>query len=117
MTLDDLCRAGFVILAEEPDSEIVLGLVGRFWVPHGELRRLDPGAFACFGEPGYAKAVWNFRVEQDEAGSVVSTETRVATTDGPSHRSFARYWRLVGPFSALIRRRALRLIRAQAEHG
>jgi len=116
LQLEDMVNAGFVILGEEPGSEIVLGVTGRFWRVGGELRRVGPDEFSSFSEPGYAKAVWNFRVEALEGGlSQVSTETRVATTDPAAHRAFRRYWLVVGPFSGLIRRRALGLIKKRAE--
>jgi hypothetical protein len=41
-------------------------------------------------------------------GSVLSTETRVAAADRGARLAFRAYWLLVGPFSALIRRRWLR---------
>jgi hypothetical protein len=44
------------------------------------------------------------------AGSLLVTETRVAGVDARGRRSFRRYWRLVGPFSVLIRRRWLAAI-------
>lgn len=118
LTLSELARAGFVILGEEPGTEIVLGVTGRFWRARGGLRRVGPDEFATFTEPGYAKAASNFRVEPTGDGrSIVSTETRVTTTDPASRRAFSFYWRLVGPFSGLIRRRALGLIRRSAESG
>ena len=43
------------------------------------------------------------------------TETRVATSDERSERVFARYWRVIYPGSALIRRNWLRAIKARAE--
>lgn len=118
LTLDALRRRGFVLLDERPGEEIVLGLMGRFWTPGGGIVRLEPQAFAAFEEPGYAKAVWNFRVvHAGGGGSMVSTETRVRCTDARARRSFRRYWLVVGPFSALIRRRALALIRTEAERA
>lgn len=114
--LDQMVKAGFVILGEQSGTEIVLGVTGRFWRLRGGLRRLGPDEFATFSEPGYARAAWNFRVEPVAGGrSTVSTETRVATTDPASGRAFRRYWVLVAPLSALIRRRALALIRERAE--
>ncbi len=116
LTLLDLTKLGFVVLDEDDGNEIVLGLIGRFWLVRGGLRRLDPGEFACFSEPGYAKAVWNFRVEASGPDrSTVSTETRVLATDPGSRQRFLRYWRLIRPFSATIRRRVLGLIRKAAE--
>lgn len=116
-TLDGFVAAGFTLLEEVPDSEIVLGLTGRFWRPTGRLIRLAPDEFAAFDEPGWAKAVWNFHVESKGPGSRVSTETRVQATDDAARRAFLLYWRVVGPFSGLIRRRALALVAAEAERG
>ena len=116
LTLRDIAGVGFVILGEEPGTEIVLGVTGRFWRAKGDLRRIGPEDFPSFAEPGYAKAAWNFRVIPiDTVRSTVSTETRVVTTDLNSKRAFRRYWLLVGPFSSLIRRRALALVKKSAE--
>ena len=115
-TLRDMTRWGFVVLDEVPGTEIVLGLVGRFWLFKGDLRQVEPGDFVEFSEPGYVKATMNFLVESSGPGrSTVTTETRVIATDPDSLRSFRRYWTLVGPFSGLIRRRMLSVIRRHAE--
>jgi hypothetical protein len=115
--LEDFVRHGFVRLAETPDAELVLGVVGQFWRPSGGLRPVAPGAFAGFDEPGYAKAAWNFHIAAAGSGSLLSTETRVVTTDPTAERMFRLYWLGVGPFSKLIRRRMLHQIRMAAEHG
>ena len=52
-----------------------------------------------------AVAIW---AEDAEAGSILRTETRVRARGGRARRAFCLYWLLVGPFSALIRRRWLR---------
>jgi hypothetical protein len=44
----------------------------------------------------------------DGAGSVLSTETRVHAPTPRARRAIHLYWLVVGPFSALIRRRWLR---------
>ena len=65
-----------------------------------------------------AKAAWNFRVEPiSDERSVVITETRVRCTDDGGRRRFVLYWAVIGPFSAVIRRRALGLIDQDAEGG
>jgi hypothetical protein len=116
MTLDDLMAAGFVWLGEEPGREFVLGLVGTFWKPTGAISRVDPSEFASFDQPGQAKAVWNFRTIPDgEDRSFVTTETRVRVPDEPSRRTFLLYWAAIGPFSGVIRKQALSLIKADAE--
>jgi hypothetical protein len=118
LAVEQLAAAGFAILGEEPGREIVLGTIGRFWRPSGGMRRFDPAEFAAFAEPGWAKGAWSFRVEPAPGGgATVSTETRVLCTDPRSRRTFARYWRIVRPFSGLIRLEMLRAIRREAERG
>jgi hypothetical protein len=118
MTPDDLMAAGFVWLGEEAGREFVLGLVGSFWKPTGAIIRIDPSEFAAFAEPGKAKAAWNFRVIPDgEDRSFVVTETRVRVPDEPSRRKFVLYWAVIGPFSGVIRKQGLALIKSDAERG
>jgi hypothetical protein len=114
-TMEGLLRSGFVLLAERPPREIVLGLTGRFWTPAGGISRVEADEFRAFDRPGLALAAWNFTVLPTDEGSLVATETRVRCTDAAAHRSFARYWRVIRPFSGLIRREALRAIRRAAE--
>jgi hypothetical protein len=118
LTLDALASAGFVILGEDPGREVVLGTIGRFWRPSGDMRPFAAAEFASFDEPGWAKAAWSFRVDRAPDGrSTVSTETRVLCTDARSRRTFRRYWRIVRPFSGLIRIEMLRAIRREAERS
>jgi hypothetical protein len=112
--LDGLRKSGFVALRETP-AELVLGGVGQFWRPSGGLRRIEAAEFAGFAEPGFAKAVFNFQIERIGERTVLGTETRIATTDERARRSFARYWTLIHPGSALIRIAWLRAIRRRAE--
>jgi hypothetical protein len=50
-------------------------------------------------------------------GSRLATETRVHAADPAARRRFHLYWLVVGPFSALIRRRWLAAARRAAEAG
>ena len=115
LTFDDLIALGFVILADDPPWEIVLGAVGRFWRPTSGIVRISPAEFGDFAEPGHARAAWNFRIDRRRGGCVLSTETRVDCVDGAARWRFRGYWVVVGPFSGLIRREMLRLIRQDAE--
>jgi hypothetical protein len=92
-------RMGFEVLAHD-EREIVVGVAGTPWRPGGGL--------ISFAEarPGTVRIAVNFLVDGDQ----LSTETRVQAVDAAARRAFGRYWRLVGPFSALIRRRWLRRI-------
>lgn len=116
VTIDDVSSVGFALLAEKAGRSVVLGTVGRFWSLRAPRRPLPPDSFASFEEPGWAKAALSFEVEPEgEDRARVLTETRVRCTDERSRRAFRRYWLLVGPFSALIRRLWLREIRRLAE--
>jgi hypothetical protein len=112
--LDGFRRSGFVTLRETGD-ELVMGSVGRFWQPTGGLREIEPTDLRDFAEPGWAKAAFNFQVERVGGRTVLTTETRVATTDERARRSFGCYWRVIHPGSALIRMAWLRAIRRRAE--
>jgi hypothetical protein len=111
---DQMTRSGFVVLADRPD-ELVLGIVGRFWAADSGIREIGATEFASFDEPGFAKAVVNFHVRAVPGGTALTTETRIAATDGAARRSFGRYWRVIMPGSAAIRRAWLRAIRKRAE--
>ena len=105
LTLDDMERAGFVLLGERPGHEIVFGTVVQPWksVTDDEpVPRVAADRFASFDTPGYVKVAFNVRVQPYGSGrTLITTETRIAATDPTSLRRFARYWLLVGPFSAL----------------
>jgi hypothetical protein len=109
--IDDLLRPPFnwLLLAEESNVELVLGQVARPWQPTANALAVPPGDFAAFDRPGFAKIALSLRVQPHGAGGTIFTaETRVAVTDPQSLRRFRRYWTLIGPFSEIIRRIALR---------
>ena len=114
LRLDDFVRAGFMVLAEQPGEEAVYGVASRVVGRRRGLGQLDPRSFASLDQPGCMKAALNFRLQSLNASStLVTTETRVFATDEPARRAFARYWMIVGPFSALIRRRMLAVLRTE----
>jgi hypothetical protein len=111
----DLQSLGFVPLGERPGEEILLGVAGRFWRPSGGLLRVTAEELRGFDRPGFAVGTWNFTVDEQGGAVRLATETRVRCTDPASRRSFLRYWRIIGPFSGLIRRALLKSIRRSAE--
>ncbi len=115
LTLESFLEAGFTILEERPPREFVIGAIGRFWRPDSGFVRIAPEEFGSFDDPGYAKAALTFVVEERGRGSLLSTETRVACTDASARRKFSLYWRVVGPFSGLIRRLVLEQVKRAAE--
>jgi hypothetical protein len=117
ITLETFLQAGFTILEERPPRELVMGVVGRFWRPDSGLVRIAPEEFRRFDEPGYAKVALTFIVAEHGRGSLLATETRVACTDASALRKFSLYWRVIGPFSGLIRRLMLKEVKRSAEKG
>ena len=112
--LDVATQSGFVRLAEDSPRELVIGTVVKR--PGDARMRLNDEVFRSPLPPGFAIAAMNFRVVPNASGgSTVSTETRVFATSPDAERAFARYWRVIYPGSALIRRMWLRAIRVRAE--
>jgi hypothetical protein len=91
---------GFEELVSDPDA-VVLGASGRPWSP-----RARPGPFAA-ASPGKIRIVLEISATQAGGGALLATETRVAAMDASARRAFRRYWLVIGPFSALVRRRWL----------
>jgi hypothetical protein len=114
--LEVATRTAFLLLAEEPGREIVLGtvvVVPRGWRPRSHA---TPEDFKAVAAPGFALATMNFLVQEvGPDACMVTTETRVYATDSGARRKFAGYWRVIYPGSAFIRRMWLRAIRLRAE--
>ena len=114
--LPQMLSLGWGILAEVPGHEIVMGAVTRPWEPNPRFRALAPEHFAAFDEPDYVKIVWSLRADAIGAHeSVFRTETRAVATDDLARLTFRRYWALVSPGIALIRRASLGPLKADAE--
>lgn len=117
ITLEKMGESRFAKLAETPNRELLLGIVGKFWQPSGELKKTDADSFRQFSEAGFAKAAWNFSAEETGDQTILTTETRVKCLDDESRSSFGWYWMIIRPFSGLIRMEMLRLIKQRAEAG
>jgi hypothetical protein len=87
------------VLEDVPGEGVVLTLTGQFWRLRGR------------GPEQPATAVVEFRAVPGR----LTTETRVHVPDARSRRRFARYWRIVRPFSGLIRMLVLRAAKRRAE--
>jgi hypothetical protein len=109
-------RGGFVELPGT-DREIVLGVIGRFWRPSGGRAMFsDVASFQAFAEPGFAKAVIDFRISDETDGACrLRTETRIRGVDAAASRAFKAYWFVIRGGSAFIRRMWLRAVRKRAE--
>ena len=109
-------RTGFLLLADEPGHEIVLGVAGPASRSAREHKASRAAREFAPSAEGYASIAMNFRIAPDgRGGSVLSTETRVFAPDAETRRRLAAYWRVILPGSALIRRGWLDAIRRRAE--
>ncbi len=91
---------GFDVLARSPRG-IVVGAAGTPWRRGGGMRPLAEAA------PGTVRIATDFRAQARAGGCTLTTETRILAADASAFRAFRRYWRVVRPFSAVIRRRWL----------
>jgi hypothetical protein len=105
----------FLLLAEEPNSEIVIGSV-IIAPPKFSIAALKAEDIRNLSTSGFAVAALNFLVEPVEPSTLrVVTETRVHATDKITRHKFARYWGVIYPGSALIRRMWLRAIKRRVK--
>jgi hypothetical protein len=111
-------RGGWVLLGERP-TELALGLVGKFWRPVIEYRRVAADEFADFAEPGFAKTVYALEARPLSATRTLLTGTmRTATTDDHARRWFRRYWTAgVGPGAHVLVNALLDVAGEDAESG
>ena len=114
--LDVATQTTFVLLAEEPPRELVIGTVVAAPPKARASGRLTPELFQKKLQPGVALATMNFLVTPDDhGGSTISTETRIYANNRSALRRFAIYWRVIHPGSDIIRRMWLRAIKQRAE--
>ena len=114
--LDEVLSLGWVVLAEVPGREIVVGAVTKPWEPNPVFRSIPPDQFAAFAEPGYVKIAWTLRADPIDAGSsIFRTETRALATDAFARNRFRTYWSFLSPGIWLIRRMMLTPVKRAAE--
>jgi hypothetical protein len=110
--------SGFLPLDQDWPGEVVYGMVGRPWTEARPPDVRTPDEFRAFRAPGHIKVAFNIRWMDAGGGYTrITTETRCTGTDDGARRVFARYWRLIYPGSATIRRVWLDAIVATAERS
>jgi hypothetical protein len=109
-------RSGFLPLDTADPAELVYGMVGFVHKPPPPVT--TPEQFVAFTEPGGIRVVFNLCAVPEGDGVVrLSTETRCLANGDAARRTFARYWRIIYPGSAIIRRVWLDAIIARAVRG
>lgn len=114
--LQQALRGGFVLLAEVPERELVVGVIGQFWrASGGMLNVANAQEFLASDKMEHAKSAMNFYVYTRGGVTKIRTETRISVPDPTTRRKFAAYWRVISPGSALLRIMWLRAIKRRAE--
>jgi hypothetical protein len=111
--LESFVSGAFVLLADEPDREIVFGRAGD---PSRRRALAAAGEFKALHAAPLVKIAMNFRIQElDATHCRLTTETRVYAAGFNVLHGFATYWRMIYPGSALIRLEWLRAIQRRAE--
>ncbi len=114
--LEQMQSIGWVVLAEQPGRELVMGAVTQPWQAAPVFRSIASAEFREFAEPGFVKIAWTLRADPvDQQRSTFHTETRVCTTDAEARARCRSYWSFVAPGVELIRMAMLRPLRQAAE--
>ncbi|MCX6007092.1 MAG: hypothetical protein NTZ34_07520 [Chloroflexi bacterium] len=122
--LSQMMKRGFIMLAEQPPEEFVFGMIvpgsiGRVWRKSSALLQAPSSReeFLAYKYPDCLLVVANFLVtDAEQAGFVtVRTESRTKALSEQARKNFTPYWRIIRPFSGLIRRVWLSAIKRRAE--
>jgi hypothetical protein len=107
---------GWVVLAEMPGHEIVMGAVTRPWEANVVFRSIPAEQFAAFNEPDYVKIAWTLRADAiSPYSSIARSETRAIATDADARRKFRWYWSRFSAGIVLIRKMSMRRVKKEAE--
>ena len=92
---------GWVVLADDPGHEVVVGAVTKPWEPNPTFRSVPPDEFRDFAEPGYVKIAWTLRADPT-AVSRPSSAPRPGHShyDASARARFRAYWALLSRASS-----------------
>ena len=93
-----------LLASEEPESVVFGGALQAWRLRGGEKPpELDAEGLQRWIQPGWVKAVMDFRLTPVRSGTELSSETRVLSTDPATRKRFGLYWVVVRPGSTAIR--------------
>lgn len=116
MKLSEMTKIGFEMLDETENEEVLLGLIGKFWTITGHLQQITSNDyFQNFNKEGFGKVVWSFSLEENGAETFLTTETRIKCLCEKSRKKFGYYWKVIQPFSGIVRMEMLKAVKRNAE--
>jgi hypothetical protein len=105
-----------LLASKEPESVVFGGALQAWRLGGGEEPpSLDADELQRWIQPGWVKAVMDFRLTPRGNGTELSSETRVLATDPTTRRRFALYWLFVQPGSTAIRWEVLTAVQLKVE--
>jgi hypothetical protein len=114
-----LLAAGNTVLAQEPERELVIGMIGKFRQLSDQafVSFKDAGEFAAFADPAYQKLAMSIRVEPDKliGGYTLVLEHRTHALSDEAERQFARYWLAIKPLGGFVTKLLLNATKRRAE--
>ncbi len=97
-------------------AELLLGFVGKFWLPVSPIAMPSLDQFGAWDREGATQVVWGFRVDAASKGHATLRCTLRARSMSLGQRlAFGAYWRLIAPMSAALRGRMLQGVKLAAE--
>jgi hypothetical protein len=95
-------------------ADVALGLIWR--LESGSSAQRPPSDFDAFDSVGHLKVTWEFRVRPAAAGGAyLSVSRRFEATDEVSRARLLDAWGLVGALDDSLARRAVAVVKADAE--
>lgn len=120
LSLKNLCfdemvdNGSFFTIYEKENEEWVIGLLSESLKTPSRLESQQ--SFNNWNPGRGLKIVWNFRLNTINSNMViVSTETRVLCLNKKVKLIFSVYWFFIRPFSGLIRKEMLRILKNKCE--
>jgi hypothetical protein len=112
---DTLSTPEFRFIVADPNEFITVMIIkASAKIPPPEIKTAEQ--FRAFNEPGYVKVAINFRlISLDDKQTLLTTETRNLPITQKDCFIFGRYWRIIYPGSAIIRRVWLDVLAQKAE--
>lgn len=106
----------FYLIDELHPVEFVIGGMAAGWSKPIQIK--NGAHFVRHTSKNLIKIAWRFSFESLGAQQTkVTTETRVACIGAATRRIFSVYWLFVRPFSGLIRREMLRILKQTVQVG
>jgi hypothetical protein len=91
------------VLGESSREEIVIGAIGKFWLPARELERVPGASFSGFAAPGFGKLALALRVAPREFGGTwITMELRGQGTDAVAEKHMQRAWHVIGRLASAL---------------